>query len=138
VAHDKLKIASTLNQLPYADTGHIGSGILIPNQDTRRRRYDEPFRQEALRLWRSSGRSAESVAKQLDISVTNLYYWARDRRAVSGEGVAPSINVATLKAENDWLRAEIEKLEHQKQILRRALGIMSENLKPAPETLAVG
>jgi len=73
----------------------------------------------------------------LDISVTTLYYWAKDRWSGSGE-TAPDQSVASLKAENDMLHAEVERLEREKQILRRALGIMSESLKPAPETLAVG
>ena len=126
-----------MNQLPFDDAGQLGSGAEAATVENRRRRYDETFRREALRIWRSTGRSAESVARDLDISVTTLYYWAKDKRSASGE-TAPDQSVASLKAENELLHAEVERLEREKQILRRALGIMSENLKPAPETLAVG
>lgn len=44
------------------------------------RQYDEAFKQEAVRLWRSSGRAAEHTARELGISVFNLYEWGRGGR----------------------------------------------------------
>ncbi len=37
------------------------------------RQYDEAFKQEAVRLWQNSGNSAETTARELGISVFNLY-----------------------------------------------------------------
>jgi transposase-like protein len=67
------------------------------------RRYDEAYKQEAVRLWQSSGRSAEHTARELGISAFNLYEWkqradrlTRGSRSVrkqggtaSGERAAP-------------------------------------------------
>jgi transposase-like protein len=41
------------------------------------RQFDEAFKQEAVRLWRTIGRSAEAAAQKLRISVFNLYKWGR-------------------------------------------------------------
>jgi transposase len=138
MAHDKLISGSPLNSTPLEDTGLLESGITVLTQEPRRRRYDEAFRRQALRIWRSSGRSAESVAKELAVSVPTLYYWAKDRKPGAEEAETPSDDIAALRSENERLRAENGKLQRQKQILRRALGIMSENLKTPAEALVIG
>ena len=40
-------------------------------------RYTEEYKQEALELWRASGRSAAKVAAELGIRAPLLYRWAR-------------------------------------------------------------
>ena len=42
-----------------------------------RARYTEQYKQEALELWRASGRSAAKVAAELGIRAPLLYRWAR-------------------------------------------------------------
>jgi len=37
------------------------------------RQYDEAFKREAVRLWKSSGKAAEKTARELGISVFYLY-----------------------------------------------------------------
>ena len=43
-------------------------------------RYTEEYKQEALELWRNSGRSAAKVAAELGIRAPLLYRWARPKR----------------------------------------------------------
>ena len=43
--------------------------------------YTAEYKQEALRLWRSSGRSAAKVGSELGIRAALLYRWARKERA---------------------------------------------------------
>src|SRR5881397_3543536 len=43
-------------------------------------RYTEEYKQEALELWRASGRSAAKVAAELGIRPPLLYRWARAER----------------------------------------------------------
>ena len=50
----------------------------------RRVRYDENFKAEAIRLWKTSHRPARIVAKELGISVATLYLWGRDVRPNGG------------------------------------------------------
>jgi hypothetical protein len=45
-----------------------------------RARYTEEYKQEALELWRNSGRSAAKVAAELGIRAPLLYRWARPKR----------------------------------------------------------
>ena len=77
------------------------------------RQFDEAFKQEAVRLWRTSGRSAEATAQELGISVFNLYKWGREE----------------LQAEVERLRLELDRMTEQRDILKKAAGILSE---PSP------
>ncbi len=43
-------------------------------------RYTDEYKQEALELWRASGRSAAKVATELGIRPPLLYRWARTER----------------------------------------------------------
>jgi len=106
-----------------------GTAPLTSAQEGRRQRYDEAFRREALLRWRRSGRSAESVAKELGISLPTLYYWSKVGRADRANQSPPPDLFAALKSENELLRADNDKLQRQKQILRRAVEIMAENPK---------
>jgi len=90
--------------------------------------YTTEYRQEALKLWRASGRSAAKVASELGIRPALLYRWARMER-VSDEGSASAKSrrgIEELEAENRRLREENTKLLEQREILKKSLGILSE------------
>jgi len=92
-----------------------------------RRRNDQAFKQEAVRLWLSSGRSAQTTAKELGIKEDDLYRWKR-------AGLLPRSSGATglpegkdaLQAEVVRLRQEVSRLTEQRDILKKAAGILSE------------
>ena len=94
-------------------------------------RYDAEYKREALKLWRSSGRSAAKVAAELGIRAPLLYRWARAERepiakkTVIGDATAQP-SVAALQAEVERLRAENAKLLEQREVLKKSLGILSE------------
>ncbi len=67
--------------------------------------YTDQYKQEALELWRASGRSAAKVAAELPQS----------KRSVEA-----------LEAEIRRLRAENAKLLEQREVLKKSLGILSE------------
>ena len=91
-------------------------------------RYTEEYKQEALELWRSSGRSAAKVAAELGIRAPLLYRWARPKREpdVSKSQNKRGHSVAELEAEIRRLRAENAKLLEQREVLKKSLGILSE------------
>ena len=92
-----------------------------------RARYTEQYKQEALELWRASGRSAAKVAAELGIRPPLLYRWARTERAPDPQpGRRPRRSVEELEAENRHLRAENAKLLEQREVLKKSLGILSE------------
>jgi len=48
--------------------------------------YTDQYKQEALELWRASGRSAAKVAAELGIRAPLLYRWARPKRQANLSG----------------------------------------------------
>ncbi len=103
-------------------------------QNERRGPYDEAFRQEALRLWKSGQRSAREVARELGISAASLYSWARGGETEGGPaGVSADAKLLKeLQTEVARLRIENERLRQQREILKKTLAILSEPLKSAP------
>jgi transposase len=93
-----------------------------------RAQFSEEYKQQALELWRKSGRSANKVAAELGIRPPLLYRWARAERE-PGEvkaGGQPEQRVQDLEAEIRRLREENAKLLEQREVLKKSLGILSE------------
>jgi len=90
--------------------------------------YTEEYKQEALKLWRASGRSAAKVAAELGIRPPLLYRWAQlERQSSSSKSQFQSgRSVTELEAEVRRLRAENAKLLEQREVLKKSLGILSE------------
>ena len=83
----------------------------------KRRRYDEAFRAEALRL-ASESRSTQAAARQLGISPKLLYKWQKAAQPVLEVGNEESESAAMRQ-----LRAEVRRLQQERDILKKALAI---------------
>lgn len=95
--------------------------------ETKPPRHDEAFRQQAVRMWKQSGKSAELTARELGISVFQLYDWNRMGQPARAAGLAaPSESKEALQAENERLRQELARITEQRDILKKAAGILSE------------
>lgn len=79
------------------------------------RKYDDQFRQEALRQV-ANGQSVVSVARSLGISEALLYQW----RHRSKEAEGPCGN-----EQLEDLRKQVKQLEAERDILKKALAIFS-------------
>ena len=90
--------------------------------------YTEDYKQQALELWRTSGRSAAKVAAELGIRPPLLYRWARlERLPQATQSVVKSArSLEELERENRLLRAENARLLEQHDILKKSLGILCE------------
>ena len=89
--------------------------------------YTEEYKQQALELWRNSGRSAAKVAAELGIRPPLLYRWARAERGAGDTAAAkPTRDLHQLEEEIRRLRAENAKLLEQREVLKKSLGILSE------------
>jgi transposase len=88
-------------------------------------RYTDEYKQQALELWRASGRSAAKVAAELGIRPPLLYRWARTERPPA-TGPKRLRSMEELEAEIRRLRAENTKLLEQREVLKKSLGILSE------------
>ena len=89
------------------------------------RRYDREFKENAVALG-LKGRSQGEVSRDLGVSAWSLGEW--DKKAKSGQALSHS---KTLEAESTEprelrrLRAENEDLREPREILKKALGILS-------------
>lgn len=95
------------------------------------RRYDREFKENAVALVRS-GRTIQSVARDLGVTTWSLGRWVR------GVNLGDSLNEPkTLAAETPEqrelrrLRQELDHVSRQRDILKKALAILSEQT-PAP------
>lgn len=81
----------------------------------RLRKYDDQFKQEALRQV-TNGQSVASVARSLGISEALLYQWRhRSKDQVD----------STANEQLDSLRKQVKQLEAERDILKKALSIFS-------------
>ncbi len=91
----------------------------VPESKTSRRSFSEEFRREAVQML-LDGHSARSVCDRLGLSSPNLLYrWKRDQLELSGP-VATS-----LEARVQELESEVQRLQRERDILKKALSIFS-------------
>ena len=98
------------------------------------RTYDPDFHQEAVNLLLSSGRPLKRVATELGISANSLRTW-RDTALSNGrvaQAASPSAKgrseapIADAAGEIRRLQREVEYLRRQREILKKAMSILSE------------
>lgn len=91
----------------------------LPENHKPRRIFTEEFKREAVQML-LDGHSAESVRERLGLSRTNLLYrWKRAQVEKSGP-VATS-----LEARVQELESEVQRLQRERDILKKALAIFS-------------
>jgi transposase-like protein len=99
------------------------------------RNYDNDFRQGAVDLLLSSGRPLKRVAEELGISANSLRSWRNralgNRRVAQAASAQPSgrseAPVADAAAEIRRLQREVDYLRRQREILKKAMSILSED-----------
>jgi transposase len=103
-----------------------------------RQRYDEAFKLDAVRLRQQSGRPRTQVARDLGVSDVSLALWearygtegtaGSPRSAATRTTEGPLSAVAAL-GEVARLRAELEHMTRQRDILKKAMAIVSQEPK---------
>jgi transposase len=83
------------------------------------RRFTQEFRDEAVRLAESSGRTRREVAEDLGIGLSTLRHWL-DRRREHEIDHLPQDRQEDVTAELQRLRRENEILRQERDILKRA------------------
>lgn len=94
-----------------------------------RRTYSKEFKEEALALLASSGKTMHAVEQELGLSHGLLKQWKR-RAERDGEQAFPGHgNLKADEAELRRLRREIEILRQERDILKKAMVIFSQGVK---------
>ena len=88
--------------------------------------YDASFRQQAVELLLTSGKTQREVARDLGISADTLRDWKQQQELKSGAATVASPEAAgNLEKENQRLRRELAYVQRQREILKKALAICS-------------
>ena len=94
--------------------------------------YPPEFREEAVRYWLSSGHTLSAVAGDLGLSPQCLRDWRKsmDSEAHLTSAIKGANNNASdldLARENGRLRRELEAMTRQRDILKKAISIFSDD-----------
>jgi len=94
-----------------------------------REHYDEEFQREAVRLLLSSGKTVPQLAGELGVSSYRLRQWQQDQLQATGTNeVAGQVrSAAEVEQENRQLRWELEAVRRQRDLLKKAIAICSED-----------
>jgi transposase len=96
---------------------------------TARRTYSKEFKEEALALLTSSGKSMWALEQELGLSHGLLRQW-KQQAAQAGEQAFPGHgNLKADDAELRALRREVEILRQERDILKKAISIFSQEVK---------
>ena len=96
----------------------------------KRRIYSEEFRKEALRLRESSGKSVTEIERELGITAGLLYKWQvrYGQATIEREASQAKPTVQTLEAEIRRLKRDNAILQQEREILKKAVKLFSQEL----------
>ncbi|MCA1602668.1 MAG: transposase [Acidobacteria bacterium] len=94
-----------------------------------REHYDAEFKREAVGLLLTSGKTATQLSRELGVSAWSLSRWKQEELRAMGEitvdgQVRPA---AEVEQENRQLRHELEAMRRQRDLLKKAIAICSED-----------
>jgi len=95
------------------------------------KRYSREFKQEAVRLLLTSGKTAAELGRELGVSKMTMGTW-REQAIAHGDHPQDAqpegarISYSVLKLENARLKKELEIARQQRDILKKSLGILSQ------------
>jgi len=83
---------------------------------SRRSRYSEEFKIEAVKQAKDPNRSVADVSRRLGVSTWSLYQWMKKYDIPQKEREADSLHKAEIKR----LQAEVKRLSEERDILKKA------------------
>jgi len=87
--------------------------------------YSKEFKEEAVRLAQTSGKSIAQIARELGISDSAIHGWRRELAEHSQEAFPGKGHQTALEEENRRLKRENEILRQEREILKKAMSIFS-------------
>ena len=90
-----------------------------------RRRFSKEFKLEAVRLSETTEKSVAQIARDLGVPERVLYRWRRQLREQPEQAFPGKGHQSELEEENRRLRRELERVQQEREILKKTLGIFS-------------
>jgi len=87
------------------------------------------FKEEAVRLAQTSGKPITQIARELGISDTSIHQWRKELAQQGKEAFPGSGHQTPLEEENRRLKREVERLQQERDILKKVVSIFSRELK---------
>jgi transposase len=91
--------------------------------------YTREFKQEAVRLAQTSGKPIAQVARELGISDTSIHQWRKELAENGSEAFPGKGHQTALEEENRRLKRELERVQQERDILKKVVGIFSRESK---------
>ncbi len=96
------------------------------------KRFSKEFKEEAVRLLLTSGKTAEGLGRELGVTGTSLAQWKKEalQNGDHPEAAKPKglrVNYAILEQENLRLKQELATVRQEREILKKSLGILSQD-----------
>ena len=88
--------------------------------------YSKEFKQEAVRLFETSGKSKTQIARDLGISDSALSKWCKEFGNLGEEAFPGKGHQTPIEEENRKLRRENDILRQEREILKKALSIFTQ------------
>lgn len=92
-------------------------------------KYTEEFKLEALRLWKSSGKTKAQIERDLGLSHGCIRKWELKYNVKEDSQTLELSELEQLRRENLRLKKENQILEQEREILKKTVSIFSQELR---------
>ena len=89
--------------------------------------YTKEFKQQAVKLFETSGKPKTQIARDLGISDSALSKWCKEFGEDGEEAFPGKGHQTSLEEENRKLRREIEVLRQEREIFKKAMSIFAQS-----------
>jgi transposase len=91
--------------------------------------YTREFKEEAVQLAQTSGKPITQIARELGISDASIHQWRKEFAQQGKDAFPGSGHQTPLEEENRRLRRELERVQQERDILKKAVSIFSRESK---------
>jgi transposase len=91
--------------------------------------YSKEFKEEAVRLAQTGGKPIAQIARELGISDSAIHGWRRELAQQGSEAFPGKGHQTALEEENRRLKRELERVQQERDILKKVVSIFSRDSK---------
>ena len=91
--------------------------------------YAREFKEETVRLVQTNGKPIAQIARELGISDSAIHAWRKELAEHGKEAFPGKGHQSALEEENRRLKRELERVQQERDILKKAVGIFSREFK---------